>query len=81
MSRYEKINYEELEMLAANGGMDDQGLPYTAATCNCTIGNVCKRIKKTIKISIEASKVSIQVTFRNRCIFEGPIEGPIEMQP
>jgi len=66
MSRYEKINYDELEMLAANGGMDQPPVPYTVWSCNCTKGDFCKGFSKGfrdgLRATVAASKAILTVT-------------------
>jgi hypothetical protein len=56
MSRYEKINYDELEMLAANGGMDQPPVPYTVMmACTATKGDFCKGVSKGVRDGLRAT--------------------------
>ena len=79
MSRYEKINYDELEMLAANGGIDqnaDLAITYRKV---CTY-NYCNVSKKVSNVSKWVTKNVCPTLSEWFCNID-PIDPPIDIQP
>ena len=74
MSCYEKINYEELEMLAADGGTEkDQ--PMALAF---TYKDKCKRFSKWLTKFFNCWKCTIE---RSGCQDFTPVDPPVDVQP